>query len=67
MNGVPVYLQYYQILLWMQIKNIIRKYFQNNANMQQKRNKINIINEELNLDEFDDESNNDKSNESDKD
>ena len=67
MNDVPVYLQYYQILLWMQIKNIIRKYFQNNANMQQKRNKINIINEELNLDEFDDESNNDKSNESDKD
>ena len=67
MNDVLVYLQYYQILLWMQIKNIIHKQFQNNANMRQKRKKINIIYEELNLDEFDDESDNDKSNESDKD
>ena len=32
-----------------------------------KEKKINIIYEELNLDEFDDESDNDKSNESDKD
>ena len=66
MNDVPVYLQYYQILLWMQIKNIIRKYFQK-CKYAAKKKKINIINEELNLDEFDDASNNDKSNESDKD
>ena len=39
----------------MQMKNTICKYFQKNLNMQQKRKRVNFINEELNLDESDDD------------